>query len=158
MATCGQVSSFLHHAVNICNTAPGLSHRDANSLLIWERPPDTLFSAASAMAVPASCLFGFLSAAIAFCSSASTSAFLLSFETSPALLLLREKELVRVDLRRPQSDFMRGILASDCESLPSFFSPGIATSVAESSAATALLGPRDILRRSRCAWSVEKAR
>jgi len=62
------------------------------------------------------------------------------------------------DLRSPQSALIRGMLIKERESLFSLFRPGMAVSVAESKAATALLGPLDILRRSRCSLSLEKAR
>lgn len=133
--------------------------REGILLLVCERLPDVLLSAASTIAAPASCLLGLLSAEMASRSSASTISCFRCLGSSPAMLLLRDRDPGRADLSRPQSDFMRGMPMSDCDSpAPSFFRPGIAISVAERSAATALLGPRDMLRRSRWAWSVEKAR
>ena len=130
----------------------------ANLLRVCERLPEVLLSAASAISAPTSCLLGLLNADIASFSSASTISFFLCLGSSPVILLLRDRDPGRADLSSPQSDFIRGMLISEGDSPPSFFRPGMAISVAERSAATALLGPRDMLRRSRWAWSVEKAR
>lgn len=149
LSTPRKVSNIILRQTQSAFASLGWRGEGGHPLLSCDMPPETLCSAASTRLLPASALFGFLSAEMASCSCASTCSFFfftLSSLLLPRLLWLSLLENMPLCLVLPVVSPL-GMLARS-GSLPSRLRPGIMVKEAERIRARAPEGPRDTLRRS----------